>query len=124
MVNGNKQYRTYTKKKGRNVLLSIGRCQTPILNLIVQRELQIEKFVPEPYYEVTADFGDYATKYINNNSSRIDDKDAAEKIKDDICNELGKIAKVEIEKKSRPYQQLYNLTNLQRVMTRKYGYSA
>lgn len=116
--------RAYTKKKGKNVLLSIGRCQTPILNLIVQRELQIEIFMPEPYYEVTADFGDYAAKYIKNNNSRIDDKEVAEKIKDEVCHGLGKIVKVEKEEKRKPHPQLYNLTNLQRVMNRKYGFSA
>ncbi|MBN2518757.1 MAG: DNA topoisomerase I [Candidatus Altiarchaeota archaeon] len=34
--------------------LSIGRVQGPSLKLIVDRELEIEKFVPEPYWVITA----------------------------------------------------------------------
>jgi DNA topoisomerase-1 len=35
--------------------LSVGRVQTPTLALIVDREIEIEKFVPVPYWEVWAD---------------------------------------------------------------------
>ena len=39
--------------------LSIGRVQTPTLNLIVRRDREIESFVPQDYWEVRANFGDY-----------------------------------------------------------------
>lgn len=35
--------------------LSVGRVQTPTLALIVDRELEIERFVPVPYWEIWAD---------------------------------------------------------------------
>ena len=37
--------------------LSVGRVQTPTLNLIVRRDLEIEQFVPEDYWEIRATFG-------------------------------------------------------------------
>lgn len=39
-------------------LLSVGRVQTPTLAMIVDRELAIRAFVPDPYCEVVATFGD------------------------------------------------------------------
>jgi DNA topoisomerase-3 len=51
-----------TVRKKPNVI-SIGRVQTPTLALIVEREWEIEKFVPETYFEIMATFqaekGDY-----------------------------------------------------------------
>ena len=38
-------------------LLTIGRVQTPTLAMVVERELEIRDFVPEPYFEVVARFG-------------------------------------------------------------------
>ncbi|AUX22601.1 ATP-dependent DNA helicase RecQ [Sorangium cellulosum] len=36
--------------------LSVGRVQTPTLSMVVERELAIRRFVPEPYLEVVATF--------------------------------------------------------------------
>lgn len=40
------------KKAGSFKIMSIGRVQGPALNLIVQKELEIKKFKPEPYWQV------------------------------------------------------------------------
>ncbi|MCW9709451.1 DNA topoisomerase III [Avibacterium sp. 21-586] len=49
--------RAYTKR-GQNVgyrgVLSVGRVQTPVLGLIVRRDLEIENFQPKDYFEVQA----------------------------------------------------------------------
>ncbi|XXT24877.1 DNA topoisomerase 3 [Sorangium sp. So ce429] len=39
--------------------LSVGRVQTPTLSIVVERELAIRRFVPEPYLEVVATFCPY-----------------------------------------------------------------
>ncbi len=45
--------RLYTLKYGQNKqVLSIGRVQTPTLSLIVKRQLEIDHFKPEPYWEL------------------------------------------------------------------------
>ncbi len=45
--------RLYTLKYGQNKqVLSIGRVQTPTLSLIVKRQLEIDNFKPEPYWEL------------------------------------------------------------------------
>ncbi|MDF7669917.1 DNA topoisomerase III [Orbaceae bacterium ESL0721] len=42
------------QKHGYSGVLSIGRVQTPILGLVVRRDLEIEHFVAKPFYEVYA----------------------------------------------------------------------
>ncbi|WP_434047839.1 MULTISPECIES: DNA topoisomerase 3 [Sorangium] len=39
--------------------LSVGRVQTPTLSVVVERELAIRRFVPEPYLEVVATFSPF-----------------------------------------------------------------
>lgn len=40
------------QKSGFSGVLSIGRVQTPLLGLVVKRDLEIENFVPKPFYEL------------------------------------------------------------------------
>lgn len=51
--------RLYTLKYGQNrQVLSIGRVQTPTLALIVNRQLEIENFVPKQYWELKTTYRD------------------------------------------------------------------
>lgn len=51
--------RLYTLKYGQDrQVLSIGRVQTPTLALIVNRQLEIENFVPQPYWELKTVYRD------------------------------------------------------------------
>ncbi|WP_106477048.1 DNA topoisomerase III [Phytohalomonas tamaricis] len=44
------------RQAGVDGVMSVGRVQTPVLGLIVRRDLTIESFVPVPYYVLWADF--------------------------------------------------------------------
>lgn len=51
--------RLYTMKYGQNrQVLSIGRVQTPTLALIVNRQLEIQNFVPKQYWELKTVYRD------------------------------------------------------------------
>ena len=51
--------RLYTIKYGQNKqVLSIGRVQTPTLALIVNRQLEIQNFVPKQYWELKTVYRD------------------------------------------------------------------
>ena len=54
-----------------NALLSVGRVQTPTLNILVKRRREIEDFKPVEYYTVTADFGDYSGQWFDEKTSAI-----------------------------------------------------
>ena len=106
--------------------LSVGRVQTPTLNLIVKRDLEIEHFVPEDYWEIRADFGDYEGIWVNpkTKKTRCMDRDAAEAIRQAVEGQGGTVTESKATRKKVPPPQLYDLTSLQREANKKLGYSA
>ena len=50
-------YTLASKRGGGDAVLSVGRVQTPTLNLVAQRDLAIRNFKPVPYFVITGKFG-------------------------------------------------------------------
>ena len=105
--------------------LNAGRVQTPTLALIVNRENEINKFVPVKYWNLTAFFPGFTAIWQDKSgNNRIFDKQKA----DDLLLKLkGKNAIVtEVSKKIKSEQPplAYDLTELQRDANRRYGMSA
>ncbi|WP_199614133.1 type IA DNA topoisomerase [Paenibacillus alkalitolerans] len=118
--------RAFTTKH--NVLLSIGRVQTPVLALIYDRQIQIESFTSLTYYEVNGYFTQGEVRYKGvwqgQQGARIDDRKLADAIVAKTSGQPGRIASYEIkETKEYPYK-LFDLTLLQREANAKYGYPA
>ncbi|MDY3027045.1 MAG: DNA topoisomerase III [Candidatus Faecivicinus sp.] len=117
-----------------NAHLSIGRVQTPTLSLIVRRDREIEAFVPEDYWELRADFGDYSGLWINPdaksdenaraNETRIPDRETAERVRSEVKGKPARVEEASYERKHFAPPQLFDLTSLQREANRKFGYSA
>ncbi|MGE5629658.1 MAG: DNA topoisomerase III [Caulobacteraceae bacterium] len=124
--------RAYSLSKiyGSGKPMHIGRCQTPILTLIYEREKEIDGFVPEQYWEVKGTFIQEDVTYNGlwfdkqSESSKIKSKLLAEEIIERIKNAKGSIAEISIERRKVNPPRLFNLTNLQRVMSKKYGLTA
>ncbi len=116
--------RAFTLKYG--ALLSIGRVQTPTLNLLVSRDREIEAFVPEPYWEIEADFGDYTGLWINpkNKKTQTKDEQQARQIKQEVQGQPAQVIQASSERKKVPSPQLFDLTTLQREVNRMMGLSA
>ena len=53
-INTSRALMSAIKKAGIFRIMSIGRVQGPALAILAQRELEIQKFVPEPYWNITA----------------------------------------------------------------------
>lgn len=53
-MNMTRLYTLLGRSSGHDGVLSVGRVQTPVLGLIVERDLAIERFQPVPYYALTA----------------------------------------------------------------------
>lgn len=113
-----------------NVLLSIGRVQTPTLAILVRRYHEIANFKPEEYYTVSARFGDYQGLWFDENikeeklSSRIPDKEKADIIAARVKGKESKVRSVSREEKKEFAPQLYDLTSLQRDANSKLGFTA
>ena len=115
--------RAYTLRY--DVLLSIGRVQTPTLSMLVKRRREIDAFVPKVYYTVRADFGDYKGTYVNaKGEKRIDEAEAAHAIAARVSGQEGQVVSAEREKKTERPPLLYDLTTLQREANAQLGFTA
>ena len=115
--------RAYTIRYG--VLLSIGRVQTPTLSMLVKRRREIDAFVPQVYYLVNADFGDYKGVYIDaKGEKKIATEEDAQAIAARVRGQQASILEATREHKSLPPPLLYDLTTLQREANAQFGFTA
>ena len=112
------------------VLLSIGRVQTPTLAILAKRYKEIAQFVPEEYHTLTADFGTYTGLWFNpsieneKKNHRLQDSAAAQAIAKAIKGQTAQVQDVQTESKKEWAPQLYDLTSLQREANKKLGFTA
>ncbi len=108
-----------------NAQLSAGRVQTPTLAMIVQREEEIRKFVPKPYWTIGVKTDRFYLQWQEKNSGqmRISDEKQAQKITERVNGQSGKVVKVKKTARKELAPLAYDLTELQRDGNRKYGYS-
>lgn len=115
--------RAFTTKH--NVLISVGRVQTPVLALVYDRQKQIEAFSSLKYFDVEGHFAQSETSYKGIwQGERITDQKKAEQLAQKIRDKQGRIASYEVkDTKEFPFR-LYDLTLLQREANSRYGFSA
>jgi DNA topoisomerase-3 len=109
--------------------VSLGRVQTPTLAMIVRRDLEINAFVPEDYWQVQAQFETAASErymgmWQQGSSNRLKAAEEADRI---AALAAGADAVVEsVERKPLVEQSplLYDLTTLQREANQRYGFTA
>ncbi len=140
--------RLYTLKYGRErQVLSIGRVQTPTLALIVNRQKEIENFVPQPYWVLATIYRDTLFTAVlpdeEKDEGTADDKAGKKEKADKNAHPKGFLTKEEGEEafkliEGKPFTVtgvqkkngteappfLYDLTSLQVDCNRKYGFSA
>ena len=125
------------QRGGYRGVLSIGRVQTPILGLVVRRDLDIEKFVPKPFYEVfailqTQHNETFKAKWqpseacapYQDEEGRVLVKALAENVCRRIKDQTGIVEKVSNKKKEVAPPMPFNLSALQIEMAKKNGLSA
>ena len=114
--------RLYTLKYGQNhQVLSIGRVQTPTLALIVNRQKEIDNFVPEPYWVLSTIYRDTlftATK------GKFATKEEGEQAFDTIADKPFTVNDVQKKNGNEAPPRLFDLTSLQVECNRKFSYSA
>ncbi|MFF2591181.1 DNA topoisomerase III [Peribacillus butanolivorans] len=126
-MNASRAYSILLKQRGVSDVFSAGRVQTPTLALIVKREMEIEQFKSEPFWEVFADFkmdgNKYQGKWQQNNDPRIKTKELAEKIAAFCKGKEAEIAEMDTERKEFQPPLLFNLSSLQATVNKIYKYS-
>ncbi len=104
---------------------SAGRVQSVALKLIVDREREIEAFVPEKYYTITADFKDFKAELKKYKDKDIEIKTKAEA--DEILSKLSNafnIDKIEVKEKKKPSKLPFTTSTLTQMASNRLNYPA
>ncbi len=114
--------RNMTVRYGKgNTLWSVGRVQTPVLAMIVNRDDEIRHFTSEPFFELFTRYRDVEFK---GKKDRFKTLQEAEKLLMDIKEHPFQVDKVTAKKENEHPPLLFDLTELQREMNKKYGMTA
>ncbi|MDH2925523.1 DNA topoisomerase-3 [Nicoletella semolina] len=84
-INMTRAYTLQGKWAGYRGVLSVGRVQTPVLGLIVRRDIEIEHFQPKDYFEVEANI------YVSETTDRFKAKWQPSKACEDYQDEEGRV---------------------------------
>jgi len=104
---------------------SAGRVQSVALKLIVDREREIEAFIPKEYYTIESDFGDFKATLEKYKGKKIEINDAAHA--DEILNCLSnayEIENVEKKEKRKPSKLPFTTSTLTQMASNRLGYPA
>ena len=125
------------QQSGYQGVLSVGRVQTPLLGLVVHRDLEIENFVSKPFYEVyiTLETGKgelYRAKWkpseacadYMDDEGRVLSKKLAENVVARVKHKPGIVVEVKNANKKQPAPLPYNLSSLQIDAAKRFGVSA
>ncbi len=114
--------RLYTLKYGKNKqVLSIGRVQTPTLALIVSRQLEIENFKPEAYWELKTTYRDTV---FSSSKGRFSSMDEGTEFLNTVQNADFEVTDMSTKKGVESAPRLFDLTSLQVECNKKFGFSA
>ena len=114
--------RLYTLRyAGNRQVLSIGRVQTPTLAMIVNRQDEIDHFVPSPYWELKTVYRDVT---FTASKGKSEDKETGEKLLAEVTGKEFTVTGVTEKKGKEAPPRLFDLTSLQVECNRKYGFSA
>lgn len=135
--NATRLYTLKAKSKGYNGVLSVGRVQSPMLSIVVNRDLEIENFVPHKYFTIKAQFtasdANFMTTWKPSNhipktaldaENRLIDKSIFDNIVAKIKGKTGKVLDL-TETSGKEYAPLpFNLSKLQIYANTKWGITA
>ena len=122
------------RQAGHDGVLSVGRVQTPVLGLVVRRDLEIARFVPRPFHVLWADFsvenGIVRGWWQPGESHPLDDQGRLMKRQpaDELVARLpgaeGRLTRLEAQNKRQAAPLPYSLSALQVDASRRYKLSA
>lgn len=106
---------------GNSNVLSVGRVQTPTLALVVNRQKEIEDFVPNTTYELRTSYRDVV--FTSNIKPFKTEEDGQEKLQEAATHEF-EVLEVSKKKVKEGAPRLFDLTSLQVEANKKYALSA
>ena len=114
--------RLYTLRyAGNRQVLSIGRVQTPTLAMIVNRQAEIDAFVPEQYWELKTVYRDVTFSALN---GRYASREDGERLLEEVAGSEFIVTGITEKKGREAPPRLFDLTSLQVECNRKFSFSA
>jgi len=104
---------------------SAGRVQSVALKLIVDREREIEAFIPEEYWTIEADFDDFKSKLekYNNDKLEIKTKEEADKVLAELSDTF-KVVSVNSKEKNKKGVMPFTTSTLQQACSTKFNFGS
>lgn len=121
------------QKSGSKGVYSVGRVQTPTLQFLVSREIEIQNFKPHAFWTITADLcsqknepfkGRFEYQKEASFTHQILIQSDAKKVMSDCNGKDAKVSKVDSKDGSTPPPLLFDLTDLQKECNKRFGLSA
>ena len=122
------------RQAGYDGVLSVGRVQTPTLNLVVKRDREIKHFIPQPYWTINTSLKNGAQSFIANWCVPDDFSDEAgrcihQQIAVSVFNQLKasplvQVTEVKTERVKESPPLVFDLGTLQEVCSRKFAFGA
>lgn len=108
-----------------NFVITYGRCQSPILNAIYEREVEISSFIKEKYYEIEVTLSnELKLRMLDMDKEPVVIKEIEHlEYKNRLLGKEIKLASVNEKIKSYRPPKLYSLIELQKDMSKKYNFS-
>ena len=102
-------------------LCSVGRVQTAVVNMIVQRDSEISNFVKKPFFKLKLENG---AEWFDEGNNSFSDKEKAESVKAKCEHQLCTVVSAETNPKKENRPLLFSLTSLQTEANEKLGFTA
>ncbi len=136
-INLTRAYTLQGQKVGYQGVLSVGRVQTPILGLVVNRDKDIANFVSKPFYNVWAHLrteknenfkakwipSEHCAAYLDEHGRNVS-RPLAENVVQRASFQPATVKNISRKKKSRAAPLPYNLSSLQIDANKAFGFSA
>ncbi len=127
--------RAYTLTAGRGKMISVGRVQTPTLNLIVERDTIVEQFKELFYYSVMGTWKGFQAQFVKREEDAKGEANLKVAVfeKESEANSVvarcappaeATIAKIDNQQKKQFPQKPFDLTELQKEGNKRFKYSA
>jgi len=113
--------RAFTTFYNAQTPLSVGRVQTPVLKLIVDRRNAIDNFQPKPFWEC---FAQYRETKFKADLDRFTDEDKAKQWFDSFGKDKLTVTGIDATERREKAPLLFDLTELQREMNKRYKWEA
>lgn len=118
--------RAYTLTAGRGKMISVGRVQTPTLNLVVERDNIVEQFKELYYYSVVGTWKGYQSQLLKEDKVAVFEKETEANAVVTRCSPPTQavIDKIDTQQKKQFPQKPFDLTELQKEGNKRFKYSA